>query len=106
MKSTGKHRWLNHYVVLERLSGQPCIALAFVAAYGVSLLVCVLPIIVMEFAVGQLTGRAPVKALYNICPLFKEIKGTYLSPVAVLSAVTFFKGFFEEKLMVDYELWY
>lgn len=46
-------------------------SVAFVAAYGTSLLVCVLPIIVMEFSVGQLVGRAPVEALYNICPLFK-----------------------------------
>ncbi|VDK66139.1 unnamed protein product [Onchocerca ochengi] len=47
--------------------------LAFVAAYSASLLICVLPIIVMEFSVGQLIGRAPVEALYNICPLFKGI---------------------------------
>lgn len=47
--------------------------LAFVTAYGASLLVCVLPILVMEFSVGQLTGRAPVKALYNMCPLFKGV---------------------------------
>ncbi|VDO78516.1 unnamed protein product, partial [Onchocerca flexuosa] len=45
--------------------------LAFVAAYIASLLICVLPVIVMEFSVGQLVGRAPIKALYNICPLFK-----------------------------------
>ncbi|KAM3722332.1 Sodium- and chloride-dependent GABA transporter ine [Dirofilaria immitis] len=47
--------------------------LAFIVAYGTSLIICVLPIIVMEFSVGQLTGRAPVEALYNICPLFKGI---------------------------------
>ncbi|VDN00943.1 unnamed protein product [Thelazia callipaeda] len=47
--------------------------LAFIAAYGASLLVCVLPLIIMEFSVGQLTGRAPVKALYNMCPLFKGV---------------------------------
>uniref|UniRef100_A0AAF5Q240 Sodium:neurotransmitter symporter family protein n=1 Tax=Wuchereria bancrofti TaxID=6293 RepID=A0AAF5Q240_WUCBA len=47
--------------------------LAFIAAYGASLFVCVLPIIVMEFSVGQLTGRAPIEALYNICPLFKGV---------------------------------
>lgn len=47
------------------------VSVAFVAAYCVALLVCVLPIMVMEFAIGQLTGQAPVKALYNICPLFK-----------------------------------
>ncbi|VDO07708.1 unnamed protein product [Brugia timori] len=45
--------------------------LAFIVAYGASLFVCVLPIIVMEFSVGQLTGRAPIEALHNICPLFK-----------------------------------
>lgn len=47
--------------------------LAFVAAYGTALLVCVLPIIVMEFSVGQLTGRAPVQAFYNICPIFRGV---------------------------------
>ncbi|VDK70829.1 unnamed protein product [Litomosoides sigmodontis] len=47
--------------------------LVFVAAYGASLLVCVLPVIVMEFSVGQLVGRAPVQALYNICPIFKGV---------------------------------
>ncbi|KAK6105462.1 Sodium:neurotransmitter symporter family protein [Brugia pahangi] len=47
--------------------------LAFIVAYGASLFVCVLPIIVMEFSVGQLTGRAPIEALHNICPLFKGV---------------------------------
>lgn len=47
--------------------------LAFVSAYGVSLLVCVLPVIVMEFSVGQLIGRAPVEALYIMCPIFKGV---------------------------------
>uniref|UniRef100_A0A914DUF0 Uncharacterized protein n=1 Tax=Acrobeloides nanus TaxID=290746 RepID=A0A914DUF0_9BILA len=27
----------------------------------------------MELSVGQLTGRAPVQALYNICPVFKGV---------------------------------
>ncbi|KHN84574.1 Sodium- and chloride-dependent GABA transporter ine [Toxocara canis] len=47
--------------------------LAFVAAYGASILACVLPIIIMELSVGQLTGRAPVQAFYNICPIFKGV---------------------------------
>ncbi len=48
--------------------------MAFVAAYLAALFVCVLPIIVLELAVGQMTGRAPVQAFYNICPLFKGMQ--------------------------------
>ncbi|VDK19013.1 unnamed protein product [Anisakis simplex] len=47
--------------------------LAFVAAYAAAILACVLPIIVMELSVGQLTGRAPVQALYNMCPIFRGV---------------------------------
>uniref|UniRef100_A0AC35THA3 Transporter n=1 Tax=Rhabditophanes sp. KR3021 TaxID=114890 RepID=A0AC35THA3_9BILA len=47
--------------------------LAFVSAYGAALLVVVLPIIVLEMSVGQITGRGPVKAFYNICPAFKGV---------------------------------
>lgn len=47
--------------------------LAFLAAYGISLLVIILPILVLELLVGQLTGRAPIQALYNICPVFKGV---------------------------------
>jgi solute carrier family 6 amino acid transporter-like protein 5/7/9/14 len=44
---------------------------AFLAAYGVSILVIALPIIILELSVGQLTGRGPVQAFYNMCPVFK-----------------------------------
>lgn len=44
---------------------------AFIAAYGACLLVVALPIIILELSVGQLTGRGPVQAFYNICPVFK-----------------------------------
>lgn len=47
--------------------------LAFVTAYGASLILIVLPIIILEIAVGQLTGRAPVRAFYNISPFFKGV---------------------------------
>ncbi|EPB72934.1 Sodium:neurotransmitter symporter family protein [Ancylostoma ceylanicum] len=47
--------------------------LAFVAAYGAALLVLVLPTIVLELAVGQLTGRAPVQAFYHLSPVFKGL---------------------------------
>ncbi|VDD89855.1 unnamed protein product [Enterobius vermicularis] len=47
--------------------------LAFVSAYGTALIACVFPLIVMELTVGQLTGRAPPLAIYNLCPLFKGV---------------------------------
>uniref|UniRef100_A0A915EH73 Sodium:neurotransmitter symporter family protein n=1 Tax=Ditylenchus dipsaci TaxID=166011 RepID=A0A915EH73_9BILA len=46
---------------------------AFLAAYGAALLVVILPILILELSVGQLTGRAPIQALYNICPVFKGV---------------------------------
>ncbi|KAI6208233.1 Sodium-and chloride-dependent GABA transporter ine [Aphelenchoides besseyi] len=47
--------------------------LAFLSAYGVSLLVVALPLIVLELSVGQLTGRSTVQSFYNVCPSFKGI---------------------------------
>ncbi|CAJ0591848.1 unnamed protein product [Cylicocyclus nassatus] len=46
---------------------------AFVAAYGAALVVLILPAIVLELAVGQLTGRASVQAFYHLSPIFKGI---------------------------------
>lgn len=46
---------------------------AFVAAYGSALLALCLPVIVLELAIGQLTGRAPVAAFYNLSPAFKGL---------------------------------
>uniref|UniRef100_A0A7E4VI80 Sodium:neurotransmitter symporter family protein n=1 Tax=Panagrellus redivivus TaxID=6233 RepID=A0A7E4VI80_PANRE len=46
---------------------------AFVSAYGAALLAVVLPVLILEFSVGQSTGRAPIQALYNICPVFKGV---------------------------------
>lgn len=33
--------------------------------------VCGIPMLYMELAVGQFTGRGPIGALAQICPLFK-----------------------------------
>ncbi|KJH51068.1 Sodium:neurotransmitter symporter family protein [Dictyocaulus viviparus] len=43
------------------------------AAYGVALIVLVLPTIVLELAVGQLTGRASVQGFRNLSPAFKGL---------------------------------
>ncbi|VDL65606.1 unnamed protein product [Nippostrongylus brasiliensis] len=47
--------------------------MAFVSAYGIVLVLLVLPTILLELAVGQLTGRAPVQAFYHLSPVFKGI---------------------------------
>jgi SNF family Na+-dependent transporter len=47
--------------------------LAFLAAYGTGLLAIVLPVIILELTIGQLTGRAPIQAIYNVCPVFKGV---------------------------------
>uniref|UniRef100_A0A914I1S3 Uncharacterized protein n=1 Tax=Globodera rostochiensis TaxID=31243 RepID=A0A914I1S3_GLORO len=46
---------------------------AFLVAYGTALIFVVLPILALEICVGQLTGRGPVQALYNICPVLKGV---------------------------------
>lgn len=46
-------------------------AVAFIAAYVAVLFAAVLPIIIMEMTVGQITGRAPPQGMLSVCPLFK-----------------------------------
>ncbi|VDN51754.1 unnamed protein product [Dracunculus medinensis] len=47
--------------------------LAFIVAYCTSIFLCILPILILEFAVGQLTGKAPIQAIYNMCPIFRGV---------------------------------
>ncbi|KAH7728518.1 Sodium:neurotransmitter symporter family protein 1 [Aphelenchoides avenae] len=68
--------------------------LAFVSAYGVALLAVVLPIIVLEMTVGQLTGRGPVQALHNICPVFKGVGvSQVLFSLAIMACMARFVAF-------------
>lgn len=48
-------------------------SVAFLAAYGGALVLVVLPILVLELTVGQLIGRAPVQAFYNLSPMFRGL---------------------------------
>uniref|UniRef100_A0A183FM54 Transporter n=1 Tax=Heligmosomoides polygyrus TaxID=6339 RepID=A0A183FM54_HELPZ len=67
--------------------------MAFVCAYGVVLAVLVLPTILLELAVGQLTGRAPVQAFYHLSPVFKGIGiSQVLFTLLVLATMTRFLG--------------
>ncbi|CAG0925071.1 unnamed protein product, partial [Notodromas monacha] len=44
---------------------------AFMVPYLVMLLVCGVPLMYMELAVGQYTRRGPIQALERLCPFFK-----------------------------------
>uniref|UniRef100_A0A915IM88 Uncharacterized protein n=1 Tax=Romanomermis culicivorax TaxID=13658 RepID=A0A915IM88_ROMCU len=46
---------------------------AFLIAYLASVCVICLSILMMELAIGQLSARAPPKALHSACPLFKGV---------------------------------
>lgn len=63
---------LSIWAEIQQFKAAP-ILVAFVSAYGTALIACVFPLIVMELTVGQLTGRAPPLAIYNLCPLFKGL---------------------------------
>lgn len=39
--------------------------------YFIILIICGVPMLFLELAVGQYTGRGPIGALGQICPLFK-----------------------------------
>ncbi|CAB3408422.1 unnamed protein product [Caenorhabditis bovis] len=64
---------------------------AFVSAYGAALGVLCLPTIILEMAVGQVTGRAPVLAFYHLFPVFKGIGvSQILFTIVVLVCMTKF----------------
>ena len=44
---------------------------AFLVPYFVMLLLCGIPLLYMELAVGQYTRRGPIGALGKICPILK-----------------------------------
>lgn len=58
--SDGRHVFLN-------LAG------VFLIPYFIILVVCGIPMLYMELAVGQYTGRGPIGALGQLCPLFKGL---------------------------------
>jgi len=43
----------------------------FLVPYFLILIICGVPLLYMELAVGQFTRRGPIGALAQICPLFK-----------------------------------
>lgn len=45
----------------------------FLVPYFIILFVCGVPMLFMELAVGQYTGRGPIGAIGQLCPLFKGL---------------------------------
>lgn len=62
-------RWQNHL----SQSGKCCFLYpgAFMIPYLVMVVVCGIPLVFMEFTIGQYTRQGPVRAFSRICPLFK-----------------------------------
>ena len=56
-----------HYLHIYPQSGGG----AFLLPYLVMLLLCGIPLLYMELAVGQYTGRGPIGALGQLCPILK-----------------------------------
>lgn len=55
------------------------IAGVFLVPYCIILFICSIPLLFMELSVGQYTGRGPIGALGQLCPLFKGKSQNLLS---------------------------
>lgn len=51
----------------------------FLIPYFIILFVCGVPMLFMELAVGQYTGRGPIGAIGQLCPLFKGLNWILIS---------------------------
>ncbi|XP_063067168.1 sodium- and chloride-dependent GABA transporter ine-like [Engraulis encrasicolus] len=71
---------------------------AFFIPYVIMLFLCALPMLLMEFAIGQFTQRGPVQAFIQICPL---LKGVGVGTVVVSSILS---GYFN--MLMSWILFY
>ncbi|XP_053626089.1 sodium- and chloride-dependent GABA transporter ine-like [Plodia interpunctella] len=79
---------------------------AFLIPYFIILLVCGVPMLFMELAVGQYTAHGPIGALSQICPLFKGaglasvvisfLMSTYYAVIIAWAIYYFFTSFKSE----------
>ncbi|XP_026758110.1 sodium- and chloride-dependent GABA transporter ine-like [Galleria mellonella] len=79
---------------------------AFLIPYFIILLVCGIPMLFMELAVGQYTAHGPIGALSQICPLFKGaglasvvisfLMSTYYAVIIAWAIYYFFTSFKSE----------
>ncbi|XP_037958165.1 sodium- and chloride-dependent GABA transporter ine isoform X2 [Teleopsis dalmanni] len=75
----------------------------FLVPYCIILFICSIPLLFMELSVGQYTGRGPIGALGQLCPLFKGaglasvvvsfLMSTYFSVIIAYAIYYFFTAF-------------
>lgn len=83
----------------------------FLIPYFMTMLICGVPLLYMELAVGQYTGRGPIGALGHLCPLFKGtglgsvvisfLMSTYYSVIIAYAIFYFFTSFRSKLPWVD-----
>ncbi|XP_030382880.1 sodium- and chloride-dependent GABA transporter ine isoform X2 [Scaptodrosophila lebanonensis] len=83
----------------------------FLVPYCIILFICSIPLLFMELSVGQYTGRGPIGALGQLCPLFKGaglasvvvsfLMSTYYSVIIGYSIYYFFTSFKTDMPWID-----
>ncbi|XP_065355483.1 sodium- and chloride-dependent GABA transporter ine isoform X2 [Calliphora vicina] len=83
----------------------------FLVPYCIILIVCSIPLLFMELSIGQYTGRGPIGALGQLCPLFKGaglasvvvsfLMSTYYSVIIGYSIYYFFTAFKTDQPWID-----
>ncbi|XP_075152282.1 solute carrier family 6 member inebriated isoform X2 [Haematobia irritans] len=83
----------------------------FLVPYCIILIICSIPLLFMELSIGQYTGRGPIGALGQLCPLFKGaglasvvvsfLMSTYYSVIIGYSIYYFFTSFRTDMPWVD-----
>ncbi|TMW49346.1 hypothetical protein DOY81_005564 [Sarcophaga bullata] len=83
----------------------------FLVPYCIILIICSIPLLFMELSIGQYTGRGPIGALGQLCPLFKGaglasvvvsfLMSTYYSVIIGYSIYYFFTAFKTEQPWID-----
>ncbi|XP_037820028.1 sodium- and chloride-dependent GABA transporter ine isoform X2 [Lucilia sericata] len=83
----------------------------FLVPYCIILIICSIPLLFMELSIGQYTGRGPIGALGQLCPLFKGaglasvvvsfLMSTYYSVIIGYSIYYFFTAFKTDQPWID-----
>ncbi|XP_017486094.1 PREDICTED: sodium- and chloride-dependent GABA transporter ine [Rhagoletis zephyria] len=83
----------------------------FLVPYCIILFICSIPLLFMELSIGQYTGRGPIGALGQLCPLFKGaglasvvvsfLMSTYYSVIIGYSIYYFFASFRPDMPWID-----
>lgn len=87
----------NHYDIPNSKckSSSPHISIGiFLIPYFIILFVCGMPMLFMELAVGQYTGRGPIGAISQLCPLFKGLFNSIICSFSFVHITNWYRTFF------------